>query len=54
MADLLNRIDQILDTLINGFNELFNADLNGLEYLSLFILPSAFLTIIVKSIKHRR
>lgn len=53
MADLLSKINQILDVLINGFNDLFNADLNGLEYLGLFAFPGAFLAIIVKFIKHR-
>lgn len=54
MTDLLNNIGQILNTFINGLNNLINADLNGLEVFGLLAFPGIALTVLTKFVKHRR
>lgn len=54
MENLLNTIRQVAETFMKGLNELFNADLHGLEILGLLMLPGAVLTIFTTLAKHRR
>lgn len=54
MENLLNTIEQVAETFIKGLNNLFNADLHGLEILGLLMFPGAALTIFTTLAKHRR
>ena len=54
MENLLNTIGQVAETFIKGLNNLFNADLHGLEILGLLMFPGAALTIFTTLAKHRR
>ncbi len=54
IENLLNTIIQIMETFLNGLGNLFNANLHGLESLSLLLGISAVIAWFKQLIKHRR
>jgi hypothetical protein len=54
IENLLNTIIQIMETFLNGLGNLFNANLHGLESLSLLLGISAAIAWFKQLIKHRR